>query len=229
MLYHAIRLGSEIFHEREPLGDFYDRYMRSKDHNRWQNIEQLTELDAATLIRFVNQWRTHYQSTPAQLLSAFRQTSGLVTALGGMDFLETDLATPMLPSGATVADLVAVIFNTLASCGIRFESTGTSKILHTVNPQFFVMWDDRIRSSYGIVNPDGAAYALFLARIQRLSQGAIREFIAAEGISRDEAISGLRQCPPHTLTKVLDEYNYAKFTLGASEIWNSELMDQFDS
>lgn len=224
MLYDAIQLGSQVFHEQEPLGSFYDTYLDSPQRKLWRTNGEFSETDARALITFVNQWRTRYQSTPMELASALTQVSSLLRALERLDFFTAELDLPILPRGASVADVVQVVFDTLACCGRRFEATGTSKILHTLNPEFFLMWDDRIRTAYGVRDGDGHGYShVFLGRVQRLVRKAVREVAAVRGVSAEQAVASLCRCAPHGLAKVVDEYNYAKFTLGAAALWDAEL------
>jgi hypothetical protein len=74
------------------------------------------------------------------------------------------------------------------------------------------MWDSSICGGYA-VNGHGYDYGhRFLPRIQKLVRRAIREYTQTQSGSQEQTITALRKCG-HTLAKVLDEYNYTKFTL----------------
>jgi hypothetical protein len=75
----------------------------------------------------------------------------------------------------------------------RYESTDASKILHTILPDFFVMWDDEIKDRLVGGRRMGATYAFHF-----LPMSAI-EFIR-------------ERCDGKTLAKLVDEYNYMKHT-----------------
>lgn len=75
------------------------------------------------------------------------------------------------------------------------EYTGTSKIMHLKNPNLFVMWDDSIRTHYGLKNNTFQEYVEFLKKMQELSKN----------INWND--------DSKTLAKAIDEYNYVKITL----------------
>ena len=98
-------------------------------------------------------------------------------------------------------------------CVSVYASVGTSKILHAaVNPELFVMWDNKIRDGYSLQN-SGYSYAYeFLPRMQKQAREAVEQVMNKKRLSRDDAIKYLTPCG-RSLAKVIDEYNYVKFTL----------------
>jgi hypothetical protein len=99
-------------------------------------------------------------------------------------------------------------------------STGTSKALHILNPNFFVMWDENIRRvGYGCSGTK-EGYFNFLCR----SQKEISEIIATykgdfkDSINPGEEISKKMYSPfngkSKTILKLLDEYNWARYKKG---------------
>jgi len=77
---------------------------------------------------------------------------------------------------------------------------GTSKALHLLSPGFFPIWDGKIARAYGynhLYRPV-STYLLFFNRMKELADKLQR--------SIDTQESG------KTLLKLIDEYNYAKFT-----------------
>lgn len=76
------------------------------------------------------------------------------------------------------------------------EYTGTSKVMHLLNRNLFVMWDGYIRSKYGF-GTRGKDYVDFLKEMQE-------EF---RNIAWDE--------PTKTLPKAIDEFNYVIISLPA--------------
>lgn len=80
------------------------------------------------------------------------------------------------------------------------SSVATSKALHLLAPSFFPLWDDRIARGYHChysYDPAGK-YLVFMERIKKL----------AEKIQ----ISKEWQATGETLLKMIDEYNYTKYT-----------------
>ena len=130
--------------------------------------------------------------------------------------------------GESIADVICSSFKKIANCGPpskrngrpNNEVTATSKILHIINPELFVMWDRAIISGYGGYNRR-LFYTDFLRRMQKLANYAINQIGKDCDVSRDKAIARLR-CDGHTLAKTLDEYNYVKFTLNDDAVWKAE-------
>jgi len=218
MLYQAILVGSEFFH-LDPRASYYDRYLSEKRMDLWTKPDTIPEAEVERLILFLNQWNSHYDSSPTQrrqLLQAIRSAFPRIEAMGKATLLTIDLSTD------SVRRDISLVFQAIASCGRRYEATAASKILHTIKPELFVMWDNRIQSSYAC-DPSSDDYASrFLPRVQKLALKALREYAKAEDVTRNEAKRALTPCG-HTLAKVLDEFNFAKFTLRRNEVWDAEL------
>jgi len=118
---------------------------------------------------------------------------------------------------------IADVFNRLAKCcrTSRFESTDTSKALHGILPELFVMWDDNIKK--GILglrgaasgrDYDGTCYAEeFLPLMQSMASQLLASYVQQNGGTPQEANAKISSmiggC---TLAKLLDEFNYLKFT-----------------
>ena len=137
--------------------------------------------------------------------------------LRGEDLLHVDFGRT-LANHETVSQVIEVAFDTIVRCGGRYESTGTSKILHMLNPSLFVMWDVGIRKGYGIRGSgDGLVYAQrFLPQMQQLAKSAVVQCMEERGVSEEEAIRFICPCG-HSLAKVIDEYNWARYVGGIAE------------
>ncbi len=102
-----------------------------------------------------------------------------------------------------VAGLFDSFLAALQLCEGKKRGTGSpvavAKALHLLAPSFFPLWDAKIASAYGChytVAP-ADAYIGFTRRIKQLAE-AVRTFGDATG--------------GKTLLKLIDEYNYARFT-----------------
>lgn len=82
---------------------------------------------------------------------------------------------------------------------------GAAKALHLLAPGFFALWDQAIRSAYGVASNDPARHADCYSRFMEIT----RQQAAACG---GEAALGRNP------VKALDEYNYCRFTLKAEEL-----------
>lgn len=219
MLYEAILVGSRLFHDLEPRAAYYDQYFEDKHTELWKNAEAITPVEVERLILFLNQWASHYENSPAQrqkLLGAIRKISPIIEALDGFTLLTASLSEP------AVRRDIACAFDTIASCGSRHEATAASKILHTIRPDLFVMWDSAIKLGYAVAGSAEDYGQRFLPRIQKLAWRAISEYSQAQDVPASVAVGALTGCG-HTLAKVVDEYNYSKFTMRRDELWDAEL------
>jgi hypothetical protein len=189
--------------------------MNSPDHKCWETPATVSNDAAKRLIRFLNQWATHSRLAPGHVTKAFTQIFPALESLRKISFVDLS---------ANHREGAAKVFETVAGSGQNYESTGASKILHTWAPETFVMWDGAIAAGYGIHKRNGHDYAQrFLPRVQEEAREAIETYISDAGSSRDAAISAITAAAGHgTLAKLLDEYNYVKFTLSADELWRGK-------
>jgi hypothetical protein len=83
--------------------------------------------------------------------------------------------------------------------GVR-SPVAVAKALHLLAPHFFPLWDRKIAEGYGCTYATNPA----------------KQYMAFVGISQSIAQSLLSVClpPGRTLLKLIDEYNYAKYTRG---------------
>jgi hypothetical protein len=208
-----------LFHRLEPRASFYDQYRAFTRLSFDREPRTITSSEIDRLILFLNQWSSHYESSPEQCGRLLKAIRGVQPT--GRGLLNDDILTVELTNQET-RTRIAGMFKTIATCGSRNETTATSKILHSLHPGLFVMWDDLIELGYA-VSGSGEDYAeRFLPRMQKIAVIALGQIAAAHGLTRETAIETLTRCG-HTLAKVLDEYNYAKFTLKRDEVWEAEL------
>ena len=78
-----------------------------------------------------------------------------------------------------------------------------AKALHLLAPSYFPLWDRKIADAYGCnyARQPAAKYLVFLRAMKRIVEG-----LMSQGVVRSDAT--------RTFLKVLDEYNYAKYTKG---------------
>ena len=89
-------------------------------------------------------------------------------------------------------------------------STGAAKVLHVLAPDFFVMWDAKIRQMYSIGDsPDD--YYRFLVKMRDEIREAVNTYKQAFKInSYEEAREDLESLLRKKITRAIDEYNYSK-------------------
>jgi hypothetical protein len=229
VLYEAILLGSQIFHSGESRVSYYDAYFKIAPVWLVNEPERLDLARADELIGFVNRWGTRCRIKPRHLKAALERVLPELSALRGESLLHIDLAQQVRGTGTT-GGVIERVFHAIASAeGSRYESTAASKMLHLIHPQLFVMWDSYIAWGYAAArsSTEGRArdYArCFLPRVQRIARRAVEEYRSAHSATEEQAVQALCsgcRCPP-TLAKVVDEYNYVKFTWNDERVWQAE-------
>jgi hypothetical protein len=91
--------------------------------------------------------------------------------------------------------------------------TAISKILHLLNPEIFVMWDNDIRKSYRKKNKcvldTSEGYLEFLKEVQRELEEALEDRQRETGKGLGEIEQEIRIRYKHkTLARIVDEYNW---------------------
>ena len=214
----ALRLGSELYHQLESRDHYYNDYLRDiKKWDRWEDADQLGRSDMVPLIGFLNQWRSRYEDsseTRERLVDTIRHVLPVVTAFKGMDLLSIDLDGDIAQIASTPGEVIGRVFDAIALAQGKKHSTVASKIMHTMNPELFIMWDEKICAGYALDDRGGSDYAdRFLRRMQQLARSSGESNFACG----------------HPMAKVVDEYNYVKFTLARDEIWDAEMGTADDS
>ena len=224
MLYEAIRLGCQKYHEHAGNYDeAYISYGKSRNSDKWNNPDSLDLIEVWNLIEFANKLNSHFPyGSVRQLLCGLKHIIPNLNRLQSKTLL--DIRVDEVIEGTRVTQLIIESFDAIAKSNHlrRNMSTATSKMLHAAaNPELFVMWDESIRSAYRVLDGDGYEYAVFLMEMKHLAKDAISQAKTAEGLSHEDAIASLTPCG-NTLAKVIDEFNYTKFRLKDKRVWEAE-------
>jgi len=123
-----------------------------------------------------------------------------------------------------VRNLFESLLETLKDPKGRKSPVAVSKVLHLLAPQLFPLWDNKIAKAYECFwyHSEAASdkYVGFMKKIKNLAESVIQSFINAEGGDRVKAIKAIcDRCPQNlpftkSLLKIIDEYNYSKFSKG---------------
>jgi predicted nucleic acid-binding OB-fold protein len=110
---------------------------------------------------------------------------------------------------------ITTIYRELDDIPYIGSPTAISKILHLLNPEIFVMWDNDIRKNYKKKNkhihdtPEG--YLEFLKQTQKELKEAFEERQKQTGKNFDEIEKEIRgRYKNKTLARIIDEYNWPK-------------------
>ena len=198
------------FYSGERRARNYDRYMLSKNWEKWKNsIVPLEEIEK--LFHFIRSWDRFFQGDPEVFQKIYEETYHIIDSLKHERVEDADFTNEELKAK------IKSVFDKVANCTLidRYESTDASKILHTLLPNFFVMWDDEIKNGKVQGRRMGATYAFdFLPEAQQDVEEAITTCMKEKEMTRNEAIKHIRDAAGgQTLAKLADEYNYVRFTM----------------
>jgi len=200
----------------------YDLHMEQRNPEQWERDEGPSDDEVALLIKFLNQWVTRYPSdedSRVRLKQAYVNVLPRLRLLEGYDLVEARFDS-RVADGKTLSGIIQEVFGTLASAGTKHQWTGASKTLHILRPQLFVMWDTAIRGGYAVSESSEDYARLFLPRMQREAQEAVDSYVAEKQSEPRAAVEELQELGgSRPITKLVDEYNYCKFTLRLPELW----------
>ena len=209
MYYKDLFIGHKAFWKIERRAKYYDIYMKEqKNWEKWPDSVSTDEIEK--LMQFIPKWDPNFRSkNPTRFAEIFQQILPTVKELYNEKLENARFNSEYLQK-------INGIFDKMAKYRRRYESTDSSKILHTILPNLIVMWDPKIR--LGILGNEnkkkGSMYALdFLPKMQKELQEAIDTCMKEEKLEREETIKYIRQeCGNENLPKLIDELNYVTYT-----------------
>ena len=111
------------------------------------------------------------------------QTNPYLQAINAFDLEDVDFDANIVvgESQIAISRVCEEYYNALRrNIGHRFAATATSKLLHLLQPNFFVMWDKKILDHYRTNNPQicdkGTGYCAFLRSMQEIATNIHEEF-----------------------------------------------------
>jgi len=199
----------KAFTDIEGRWKFYDAYMKNKDPEAWFKSGDIPLKEGLFLFGFIHSWDPNFQGDLANFLEIYKAIFTLLkkfehTTIIGVDFSDE------------IKNSISVIFDEIANCPRtrRFESTDTSKILHAIIPNLFVMWDDKIRKAIVGEEKRGRCYAFeFLPKMQKSAKEYLDSYIKENGGEYGTATLQISKIADnYSLAKLIDEYNYVRYT-----------------
>ncbi len=183
------------------------------------------------IIKFLNSWRCRIKSrteSEKSLLSVIIENLTLVSVLRNYTIQDINFDKVIYENNFSlkVKDLVILVYSKFRDMNFKFGITATTKLLHILVPELFVMWDKAIFNYYrGVdanVSDSGPGYVNFLILMKKLAAEINDNFQSAElhpsakGKEPSSYLSMMLDCkPPKTLAKLLDEYNWVTITNNA--------------
>jgi len=113
----------------------------------------------------------------------------------------------------TVSDAIKKIYGRIKKYPYLRGPTSMSKILHLLNPEIFVMWDEEIRKNYkkknNLIRDTPEGYLEFLKENQKEILEALYDRQKEVGKGLEEIEQELtRKHGNRTLARIMDEYNW---------------------
>lgn len=176
-----------------------------------RTLKEATLLILSFLIDYNKVWYTfnedgkqafeNLSSHAKSLYCVLKRVEGFLKTFQNLALEDADLKDERLVKA------VDVVFNEVTKvCG----RTGASKVLHLLAPSFFVMWDEKIRDFYNV-----ASYIDFLRRMKDELNEALTLYCQDFKVDRNRAKEDIKaRCGGKPLTKIIDEYNFLKITVG---------------
>jgi len=203
-------------------GDYYaydDAWLEACQNVDWEHLYELsTDEVKEGVIGFLNKWkcRLPYSDSLAKgIKKAHLESLPYIDVLKEQSVEDWDPNREKTIDGVkrTSAETLLRVYNRFATIGEHFSHVAASKTLHFIIPRLVTMWDNTIASSYRIPTTSRQYVHKFIPTMMDMANAAIESYQKEKGCTRKEAISALNTFrPPKTIAKLLDEYNYMRFT-----------------
>ena len=204
--------------------DYYaydEAWLRACRGVDWGHLCDLSVDEVKTnVIGFLNKWKCRLPYTDSlakSIKEAHRDSIPFLSALEEVtiqDWKGDDIR-EVEGRSLTNSEILLRVFSRFVTIGEHFSYVATSKVLHFLEPKLVVMWDNTIASQYHTPMTAANYVYRFIPWMKRMVNEAIEMYSTDKGCSREEAVLALNQYrPPKTIAKLLDEYNYMKFTRG---------------
>lgn len=226
MHYKDLLKATELFMEYPISYDYsYRRALLGVD---WRHFDRLSKdeiIDKA--IKFLNEWScrlpsAYYNVIADGMKKAFNQVNPLITMVENETLEDIDFRAPRNIGNEKLDhfEILHSIFAEFCGVGHKFRWVAASKTLHQMLPKLFVMWDNPICEKLGFSLNTRSYVHDFLPLMQKEANEAIETCMKDQGCARDVAIHFIiEKCSEicgydKTLTKLVDEYNWMKYTKG---------------
>lgn len=181
---------------------------QQKNWKNWPDNVSINEIHK--LLQFIPEWNPKYKGENDQsLFEIFHEIHPTIKQLYSEKLENAQFNSEYLQK-------IKLIFDKVARYKKTYQSTDAAKILHTIIPNLFVMWDNTIRQGIlGKANrKKGSMYALdFLPLMQKELLEAIDICTNQEKLEKVEAVNYIRKnCGNESLPKLVYELNYCIYT-----------------
>ena len=187
---------------------------------------QTSQIQQQLILGFINRWNCRAKNTQesAQAIRTILQhLLPYLQVLNRFTIMDVNFTGTVSVNNnqMTVSKVIDSYYKKVKTIGYRFGPTATSKLLHILQPELFVMWDKDIINYYKNnnnqnVSNTGQGYCVYLKKMQETAKQVYRSFqkavlntsVGANQNPADYLSTQMMYNPPKTLAKYLDEYNW---------------------
>ena len=221
--YMILLRGTNMFEDEWGKDGWYRRHLL-RDRSVWEKLDSITEEHVENVvIGFLRQYWVQYtydvdRDELKEVLQGLSKRSNILRGkkLLDLNFDERVVVGKGLTS--TISQIIREMYSELREVyGIGV--TSASKILHGINPGFFMMWDRFIRPGYWYpkYNANDTDYLNFMKDCQKILRRVVEGYSQRHNCDIEVAVRGIcEQAYPKLevkkpLAKLLDEYNWMKY------------------
>jgi len=194
-------------------------YDKARNSVNWKQLNLLSDQHIGSVVlKFLNDWKCRIPVTATvirEVRNGYSDVRPYVEALQAETLENTNFEQSVTVANQPYKISFGIYFaiRRMTGVGERFRHVAASKLLHMVLPGLFVMWDNFIIDGYNL-SADATSYSYsFMPKMQREVSEAIDTYIVGNGGRRIDAIAAIRSHGSgKTLAKLVDEFNYWKFT-----------------
>ena len=207
-LYWAVSYGGNIGGDQDyvPLMSNTVFLERLRSNPAELTIKEISD----NVILFLNRWKCMVKdddATAEAIKRALVESKRVLRNLGSKTVLDIDIL-----SDSQRNEIAGLYFE--FDMISRFGPTATSKTMHILKPDLFVMWDGDILRHYKKRNPQingtGKGYLAFLSTMSEMARGVTEDFQKSYPTSTPEIFlcDKLGYTLKKSLAKFMDEYNW---------------------
>lgn len=196
-------------------------YLRARKAIDWKSLHLLSNDDIKRVVLgFLNDWKCrlpleHFDKLADAVKSTCERATPYLEALNNETLEDINFEEKKKVDGRhpTISGIIYTVFSMFCGIGHRFRWVAASKTLHMINSKLFVMWDNPICKGYFLkLNASSYAYE-FMPLMKQHANEAVDTYMKYRNCGRETAIKEIMSsCYGKTLAKLVDEYNYMRFT-----------------
>jgi len=212
---------NELFRAAKLFRSYPTAYENSYEEARtginWKELGSLSNrVIKDVVLLFLNRWNCRIPKTDdvaKSIKNTYKKTIPFLKALDGevLQDVNFDDSKKVDEKELRHYKIIRLAYSKFSLVGYKFGEVAASKVLHMINPELFVMWDNAIPTCYGLrLNSKSYSYG-FMPVMQYEANEAITTYMKDKDCERDTAIKEITsKYYGRTLAKLVDEYNWMR-------------------